>query len=589
MSNSDIAKLLRNVAASYSIKDEKKYRFQIIAYQKAADAIESSTTEIKYLIKEGKIDDFPGIGSSIKSSLDELIKTGKVKHFETLFNDIPQSIFPLLDIPGFGPKKSFKLVSHFKLNNPKTVIDDLLKSAESGKIATLEGFGEKSQQDIKRAITEFKSGQTKSARMNLPFANSLATQILSYLKKSPDVENAYPLGSLRRKRDTIGDVDIAVSTKNPTKAINYFVNYPHKDRVLEKGDISAGIIVGGKHIDLMALNPDMLGSLLQHFTGSKNHNVRLRELALKKSLSLSEKGIKQLSSGKLTTYATEEKFYKALGMQWIPPEMREDTGEIELALKNKLPRLLELEDIKGDLHLHSSFDIEPSHDAGESSMEEMIKKAINLKYEYLGFSEHNPSQSKHTASQTEKLLIKRLDLIDKLRLKYKNSIRIFSLLEVDILPSGELAINNNHTKYLDFMLVSIHSVFNMEKTQMTERVLKGLSHPKAKILTHPTGRLINQRTGYEIDWEKIFAYCKNKQKALEINAHPARLDLTDQMVRQAIDYGLTLSIHTDSHKMSQMDLMQYGVSVARRGWAKKNDILNTKEYNEIEKWIKGLT
>lgn len=587
MNNSEIIKLLRNVAASYAIKDEKKYRFQIIAYQKAADSIESLTSDIKHLINEGKLEELEGVGSSIKSYLQELTKTGKVKHFEDLMKDIPSSVFPLLDIPSFGPKKSHKLVSHFNFNNPSTVIDDLLEIAKRGEIAKLEGFGDKSQADILRAINEFKLGQNKTSRMNLPFAVALAERLLKYLNSSPDVIDAYPLGSLRRKRDTIGDVDIAVSTKNPEKVIQHFVDYPYIDRVIEKGDISAGIIVSGKHIDLMVQPPDRFGSLLQHFTGSKNHNVHLREYALKKGWSLSEKGIKIINTGEVKKFNTEEEFYKFLGLSWIPPELREDYGEIELALKDTLPELVELNDIKGDFHLHSSFPIEPSHDMGQSSMEDMIKKAISLNYKYIGFSEHNPSLSKHTSIESAKILSKRLEQIEKLKLKYKNSIRIFSLLEVDILPSGELAIDEKSNEYLDAMLVSVHSVFNMSSEQMTERVLKGLSHQKAKILTHPTGRLINQRPGYTLDWEKVFSFCKENQKALEINAYPTRLDLTDNIVKKAVDVDIKLVINTDSHEVSQMNLMRYGVSVARRGWATPSDILNTWEYNKVEKWLRG--
>lgn len=585
MTNSEIAKLLRQIAAAYAIFDEKKYRFQIIAYQKASDTIDNITTDLKILTKEGKLDELPGIGSSIKSYLQELFTTGKVQRFDTVLREIPPSVFPLLDIPSFGPKKSYRLVSHFQLNNPTTAIDDLADLAKKGKIANLDGFGEKSQQDIIRAINEYKLGLTKSVRMNLPFANELAERMISYLKKSNDVINAFPLGSLRRKKDTIGDVDIAVSTNDPKKVIKYFTDFPHKERILEQGDISAGLIVGGKHIDLMAIDPERFGSLLQHFTGSKNHNVHLREYALKKGLSLSEKGIKEISTGKMRSFKTEEDFYKALGFPWIPPEIREDTGEIELALINTLPKLIEFSDIKGDFHLHSSFPIEPSHDMGQSTMEEMVKKAVGLNYEYIGFSEHNPSKSKHTVLQTGNILKKRMDEINRLRLKYKNIIRILSLLEVDILPDGSLAIDEKNTKYLDAMLVSIHSVFNMDKSKMTERVLKGLSHPKAKILTHPTGRLINQRLGYELDWEKIFKYCKNNHRALEINAFPSRLDLPDTLVRKAIKEKVVLTINTDSHAKEQMDLMQYGVSVARRGWATSSDILNTWGYNEIEKWF----
>lgn len=585
MSNSEIVKLLRNVAASYSIKDEKKYRFQIIAYHKAAESIENLTSDVKLLIKEDGFDEIPGIGTSIKSYLLELIENGKVKHFDKLMSDIPPSVFALMDIPSFGPKKSYKLVSHFQLKNDLTVINDLLEIAEKGEIAKLDGFGEKSEADIIRAINEFKLGQTKISRMNLPFATSLSEKLLNYLKSSQDVIDAFPLGSLRRKKDTIGDVDIAVSTKNSKKVIQHFIEYPHKDRVLEKGEISAGLIVAGKHIDLMTQPPDRFGSLLQHFTGSKNHNVALREYALKKGRSLSEKGIKIIKTGEVKKFSTEEKFYNFLGLSWIPPELREDSGEIELAAKNALPKIVQIENIKGDFHLHSSFAIEPSHDMGQSSMDIMIKKAIKLKYDYIGFSEHNPSLSKHTTSETANILHKRLIELEKLKLKYKNSIRIFSLLEVDILPSGNLAIDEASIKYLDFMLVSIHSVFGMSKEHMTKRVLNGLSHKKAKILTHPTGRLINSRTGYELDWEKILTFCKKNNKALEINSHPSRLDLSDAIVRKAVESHVKLIINTDSHDVAHMDLMRYGVSVAKRGWATPDDILNTWEYNKIKAWM----
>lgn len=588
MTNSEIAKLLRHVAAAYVIKNESKFRFQIIAYQKAADAIEASTTEVKQLIQENKLEALPGIGPSIKQHLEELIQTGSVRHFQDILNEIPSAMLPLLDIPSFGPKKSYKLVSHFKLSNPKTVITDLEQLAQAGKIADLEGFGEKSQADIINAINSYKQGLTKTIRMTLPFASAIAEKLLAYIKESPEVIEAYPLGSLRRKRDSIGDVDIAVSTTNPKAVIEHFVSYPYQERVLEQGDITAGLLIaGGKHIDLMTMEPDKFGSLLQHFTGSKNHNIHLREYALKKNLSLSERGIKQQADGKLQTFKTEEAFYNALGMQWIPPELREDMGEIELALKNSLPKLVELSDIKGDFHLHSNFPIEPSHDMGQSSMEEMIQKALSLRYTYLAFSEHNPSQSKHTDKQTREILQKRIKEIDRLRLKYKKSIRIFSSLEVDILPNGSLAVNYEDTQYLDFMLVSIHSVFAMDKEKMTNRILKALSHPKAKILTHPSGRLINQRSGYELDWDKLFTFCASHHKAIEINAYPERLDLADTLVRRAIAAGVRLVIDTDSHAAEQMDLMQYGVSVARRGWATRHDILNTMEYNKLEEWIKG--
>jgi DNA polymerase (family 10) len=590
MTNQEIAKLLRNVAAAYAIKDEKKHYFQIVAYQKAADAIENTPTQIKDLYKEGKLIELPGIGPSIQEHLSELIKTGKVLHFENLLKDVPQAVFPLLDVPTFGPKKAYKLVTFFKLKDPKTVIDAVAKLAEQGKIAQLEGFGEKSQSDIFRAIQEYKLGKTKSGRMTLPYANELAKTIIAYLQTSKYVNQAYPLGSLRRRRDTIGDIDIAVASNNPKKVIEHFVAYPYKERVSEEGEHTASIIVSsGKQIDLMVQPPESFGSLLQHFTGSKSHNIHLREYALKKGLSLSEYGIKHKVNGKeiLKTYKSEEDFYAALGLDWIPPEMREDTGEIELAIQHKLPKLVALSDIKGDFHLHSNYPIEPSHDLGRNSMQEMIKFARQLGYTYMGFSEHNPRISNHTAQQIYSIIKKRNDDIDQLQ-KVNKDIRIFKLLETDILPDGKLAIDDNCLSILDASIVSIHSVFTMPKEKMTKRVINGLSHPKAKILAHPTGRMINERAGFELNWQEVFSFCKKHHKALEINAWPTRLDLPDTLVRQAVEAEVNMIINTDSHATDQMNLMQYGVDVARRGWAPPRLIVNTWTVGKLSEWFNKI-
>jgi len=585
MTNPEIARLLRHVATSYTIMNEAKYRFQIIAYQKASDAIDQSITEITDLATEDNLSAIPGVGPSLQAYLSELVKNGKVRHFEEVMKDIPPAIFPLLDIPSLGPKKAFRLVNHFNFTNPRTVIADLKKIALENKIALLEGFGEKSQQDILRAIEEFSDGVNKVSRMVLPFASELADRLTDYLQKSPYVEEVYALGSLRRKKETIGDIDLAVASAHPSEVLDYFTSYPYAKRTIEKGDVSASILIsGGKHIDLMVQPAAAFGSLLQHFTGSKEHNIHLRELALKKGLSLSEYGIKEKRQEKIKQYADEKALYQSLGLSWIPPEIREDTGEIELASKNELPRLIELSDIKGDFHIHSSFPIEPSHDMGKDSMEIMLNKAKELGYHYLGFSEHNPSQSKHTEKQIVSLLAKRKEFIEHISENNKG-IRVISLLETDIMPNGNLAISDNALEYLDATLVSIHSVLGMNKLEMTKRVLKGMSHPKAKILSHPTGRLINERPGYELDWKEIFAFCRSENKALEINAFPTRLDLPDTLVREAINSGVKLVIDTDSHQVANMDLMQYGVSVARRGWATKDDIWNTKEYDIINKWL----
>ncbi len=589
MTNPEIAQLLRYVAAAFTIKDEKKFHFQIVAYQRAADTIQNLSTQIADLYKEDKLHELPGIGTAMQQHLSELVKTGSVKHFETVMKDIPPAVFPLLAVPSFGPKKAYKLVLAFHLKNPKTVIADVKKLAESGKISGLEGFGDKSQSDISRALGEFKEGTGKTTRMLLPFAVEVADKLLEYLRKSPAVIQAEALGSYRRRSSTVGDIDIAVATKEPEKVIEHFVKYPYASRIIEKGSATSSLLTtGGQQIDLMTRPTSSWGSLLQHFTGSKHHNVHLRDYALKAlKLSLSEYGVKNMKKpdAPREEFTTEEAFYRKLGMDWVPPELREDTGEVEAALSHQLPNLVELKDIKGDFHIHSSYPIEPSHDLGINSMQEMLDEAKKLKYDYFAFSEHNPSVSRHSMKQLYEILIKRQHYIEQLKESNKN-IRILSLLETDILANGDLAIDDRCLELLDGTIVSIHSSFGMSQEAMTKRVLGGLSHPKAKILAHPTGRKIGSRPGYQLDFEKIFSFCKEHNKALEVNCWPERSDLPDTLIKQAISHKIKLSIDTDSHAVSHMQYMYYGVWMARRGWAEKQDILNAMSYNEVMDWFK---
>lgn len=589
MTNLDIAQLLRQVAAAFTIKDERKYHFQIVAYQRAADAIANMSTQVADLVRENKLSEVQGLGTSLQQHLTDLVTLGKVAHFETVLKDVPQAMFPLLLVPSFGPKKSYKLVTLFHLENPATVIDEVEKIAKEGKIAPLEGFGEKSQSDILRAIKEYRAGAGKTTRMLLPYATEIAEKLVHYLRKCPDVIDVEPLGSLRRKSPTVGDVDIAVATHNPEAVLEHFVAYPYKERIIERGPTTSSLLTSGGHqVDLMTQPAEAWGSLLQHFTGSKHHNVHLRDYALKHGMSLSEYGIKHLknNSEERQKFTSEEKFYQAIGLDWIPPELREDKGEIEAAAKHQLPHLVETTDIKGDFHIHSSYPIEPSHDLGLNSMQEMLTHAKELGYEYLGFSEHNPSVSKHTPTQVLSILQKRADYIEQLK-EGNKSIRIINLLETDILASGELAIDEKAIETLDATLVSIHSAFSLSTQDMTKRVLAGLSHPKAKILSHPTGRLLNERGGYQLEWDTIFDFCVKHNKALEINAWPERTDLPDSLIFEAKKYGVKFVIDTDSHATFHMDAMRYGVWNARRGWAEKDDILNTLDYNSVIKWLKS--
>lgn len=614
MTNQDVAELLRNVAAAYLLEDEEKNRFRIIAYDRAADAIEHLSSEIKDVWDEGKLDEIPGVGTSITKHLNDIFKTGRSAHFDRVLNNVPKAVFELMKLPRIGAKKAYRLAKELKLDN-KNPIASLEKRVNEGKIILLEGFGQESQSDIKNAIEEFKN---KSNRLLLPYARNVAGDVIEWLTKDKVIKKADYLGSLRRGASTVGDIDIAVATEKPLEAIKRFVEYPKTAKVIEKGEKTASIKTSfGLQIDLMTSEPSAYGSLLQHFTGSKHHNIALREYAksLNPALSLSEYGIKNLKTGQVMTVFREEKFYRRLNLSYIEPELREDTGEIEAAKQNKLPELIEVSDIKGDLQIHSDFDIETSHDLGESNMNEIVAKAGLLGYEYLAFTEHNPSRSHHQKSDMADLIKRKKEAVDiindAIRVngeyivksidKYiysdinknnnithnkKNKFKYaFNCLEIDILPDGRLAVNQEVINLLDFALVSIHSSFRQDKSEATKRVIAALSHPKVKIFAHPTGRKLNQREGVELDWTKIFEFCIHNNKWLEINADPMRLDLPDFLVKEAVENGVKLSLGTDAHHIDGMDNMYWGVIAARRGWAKKGDIVNCLPFDKFKSLI----
>ncbi len=575
LTNLQIAELLRDVAASYQLKDQKKYYFQIIAYERAADAVEHATSELKDLWDDGKIEDIPGIGPGIAEHIDELFRYGKSKHFDDLMKDIPPEAFKLMELPGIGIKTAMKLIAE---GDPK---------------------------EVKAKLAQVEAIKKKGKRHLLPYAAMIAHELMDYLMNEPAVLRVDPLGSLRRQAATVGDIDISVATNKPQTVLDYFVKYPKTQKIIEKGDRTASILLPGDvQIDLMTQPPESYGSLLQHFTGSKHHNIALREYSLKKGYSLSEYGIKTTSTGKMTKFKDEKTFYKFLGLSYIEPELREDTGEIEAAAAHKAPNLIKLQDVKADLQIHSNFNIETSHDLGESSMEDIIQKGNELGYEYLAFTEHNPSQKGHNDKDVVEILKRKREKVDELNYSIKNMDtkyiqmssaplrqgyeglkKVFNSLEIDILLDGKLPIPEEGLNLLDFVLVSIHSSFNLDRDSMTKRVLEALAHPKVKIFAHPTARKLNEREGVELNWPEIFDFCLKNDKWIEINADPMRLDLPDTLVREAVKKGVKLTFGTDAHHVDGMNNMVFGVSVARRGWAEKKDIINTKSLEEFERCL----
>jgi DNA polymerase (family 10) len=417
---------------------------------------------------------------------------------------------------------------------------------------------------------------------------------MDWMIKDVNVKRVDPLGSLRRKASTVGDIDLACVTDEPVEVLTHFTKYAETQKIIEKGEHSASILLPGNvQVDMMVQPAASYGSLLQHFTGSKHHNIALRDYALKKGLSLSEYGIKELKvkSEKLKTFKTEKDFYGFLDLDYIEPELREATGEIEAAKEHRLPELIELKDIKSDLQIHSSFNIETSHDLGESSMEEIVKKGNELKYEYLAFTEHNPSQKGHTDKNIVEILKKKREKVDQLNYSLQkagnNGVqKVFNSLEIDIKSDGSLPVPDEGLNTLDFALVSIHSNFDVERTSQTKRVLSALAHPRVKIFAHPTGRKLNEREGAELNWPEIFDFCLKNNKWVEIDCDPMRLDLPDTLVREAVKLGVKLTFGTDAHHKDGMNNMLWGISVARRGWAEKRDIVNAKSLKEFEEMLR---
>ncbi len=571
MTNLQIAKLLRAVAAALELSSGDN-RFRIVAYQRAADAIEHSSSEVKDLWDDDNLKELAGVGEAIAGHLDELFRAGKVKHFEAILKPFPPALFELMEVPGIGPKTALKFCKELGISKAHSAIPELLKAAKKGRIDA-------------RFIKAIEEYQGRSKRLLLDVAQTIADAIVDWMRKNPHVKQINTLGSLRRQVSTVGDIDIAVASDHPKEVIEHFIKYPPKSRVLEAGEHTASLILPNEYqVDLMVQPDTAYGALLQHFTGSKHHNIKLREFALKKGYSLSEYGITPLhpplnlrGGQERVIFKTEEKFYNFLGLDWIPPELREGETEIELAKNHQLPKLVEVSDIKGDLQMHSNFNIEPSHDLGASSIDELVAKSQLLNYEYIGITDHNPSVSRHSEKQTTDLIKKRAEVIQN----KKRAIHVFNSLEIDIQPTGRRALPDAALELLDYACVAIHSSFQAPRTQMTDRVLSALDHPKVKFLAHPTARLLGQREGVELDWDRIFDFCVKHNKWLEIDGWPNRLDLPDVVAKDAIKYGVKLVVDTDSHAAGQLVYMRYGVSVARRAAAAKNDIINTRSLKEV--------
>ncbi len=561
MKNAEIIEILENIAVLLELKSESFFKSR--AYQKAARSIESLAEDVDKLVAEGRLQEIPGVGEAISKKLTELVSTGRLDYYEKLKAEFPPGINVLMEVPGIGPRTALLLTKELGISH----VDDLEKAIEDGKVAALPRMGEKTAHNILRQIKAYRKIKSEQ-RVPLGTALPIAEALMEEMRSIPGLKQLSLAGSLRRFKDTIGDIDLVGTADDPETALKTFTSLPVIKEIQEIDRTKASVIIfNGLQVDLRMVENDSFGSALQYFTGSQQHNIDLRTRAERFGLSLSEYGIVNLPGGEIEKFSTEESFYKRQGLHFIPPELREGQPEISLAEKNLLPHLIELADIKGDLHVHSDWS------DGAGSLETMLGAARERGYQYIAITDHSPGLGIAGGLDIDRLH-QQAKLIDELNMKNPD-IRILSGIEVDIRANGTLDVPDEVLAELDVVVASVHSGLNQGIEQMTRRILSAIHNPHVDILGHPTCRLLGQREPVDLDIEAIFKAALEHNTALEINAMPSRLDLKDTHIYKARQTGVKLVIATDSHHPEHFKFMRFGVGMARRGWCEAKDILNT--------------
>lgn len=565
--NVDIAEKFNELADLLEIKNENPFRIR--AYRNAARLIKSLSHEATDLIKkEEDLTKFPGIGEDLAEKIITIVKTGELPLLKQTRKKVPKALSDMMRIPDLGPKRVKILYDKLKIRN----ISDLKKAIKQGKVARLEGFGEKTQEKIEKALTKFKPGEKR--RLKLVDASMLADPLVKFLQKISGVKKVVVAGSFRRRKETVGDLDILVTTNKNSHVMQRLLKYDGIKSVVSQGETRATVkLHSGLQVDIRVISQESYGAALLYFTGSQAHNIEVRKLAQQKNLKINEYGV--FKGEKCIAGKTEKEVYKCVNLPYIEPELRENRGEILAAQTRKLPKLITLKDIQGDLHCHTNVS------DGQNSIEEMARVAQKLGYKYLAITEH----SKHLTianGLNEKQLLQQIKKIDKLNLKLKN-FQILKSTECDILEDGKLDLSDDVLKELDFVIGAIHSKFKLSSAKQTERILRAMDNKYFNILAHPTGRLINQRDAYEIDLEKIMYEAKKRGCFLELNAQPDRLDLDDAHCQMAKEIGVKVAIATDAHHVATLEYMRYGIDQARRGWLSASDVLNTRSWHELKK------
>jgi len=573
MTNQELADVFALVGDLLEIKGEIVYK--TLAYRKAAESLSGLGRDVNDIWKEGgqkALMEIPGVGKAIAEKIDELLQTGKLEYLEKVKKEVPAELAALLQIPDLGPKK----VGMFYRELGILTIDQLKEAAQQQKLRDLPGMGEKSEAKILAGIEAL---SRRSGRLPLGTVLPFAEELRASVRKMPGVKAAELAGSLRRMRHTVGDIDLLVAARNPETVIAAFAAAPNVARVTGQGTVKAGVeFHNGMRAQIWVHQPERFGTALQYATGSKEHNVRLREMALDKDLSLSDQSFLRKDGTELLC-ATEAEVYHELGMPWIPPEIREDSGEIQAALNGVLPKLIEVKNIRADLHCHSTWS------DGQTSIAELAKAAKNRGYKTLAITDHSPSIGLVNGLSIERLREQRKE-IEKLRKKLGDSLLILHGVEVEIKADGKLDYPDDVLEWLDIVIASLHVSIRQPRAQVTERVIAAMRNPHVDIIGHPSNRMLPDREGADLDWDAVLKAAAETGTALEINANPRRLDLDDVQARRAIDMGIKLSINTDAHHPDHMDFIAFGVATARRGWVTAPDVINAWTPKQIKAWLK---
>ena len=569
MTNQELANTFDRIADLLEIKGEVIYK--TLAYRRAAESLRSLAENTADLDTQNRLEEIPGVGEAISEKIHELLTTGKLEFLVRLEQEVPPGLIELLQIPGVGPKKATLFWKEIGV----TSLAELEAAAHAGKLQEIPGLGEKSQT---RIIEGLEAVKRRSTRRLLGNVRPVALRWLEWLRAQPGVIQAEAAGSLRRWKTTIGDLDLVAASDHPTEIMAALVAHPNVQRILGQGQNKSSVELNdGLNLQLWIQPPQRFGTLLQFVTGSKDHSVHLRELAQKKGLSLSEQAITD-SNGNARLYATEEEVYQALGLPWIHPELREDRGEIQAAQEGNLPVLITLADIHADLHTHTTWS------DGTESIETMARAAIARGLKVLAITDHSAGLGIASGLTVERLHKQRAE-IKAVQARLGNRIRLLQGSEVEIHADGTLDFPDEVLAELDIVIAALHTSLRQPRAQITERLLKVIRHPHVDIIGHPSGRLLPDREGADLDWEAVFAAAKQAGIVLEIDAHPARLDLDEVYARRAVSLGIPLSIDTDAHAVDNLDLMEYGVSVARRAWVGPQSVINTWPVDRLLKWL----